>query len=478
MANIDVFSENLSDLTSPLVLGVTIHDGELEVPSFPALRDFARAAGVTGKPGEVHRVPSPHDFSASFVVFAGLGELSPEGAAKLTVFREAAGSVTRTINASDLAFSFPTANREEVMATLEGALLGAYRFDKYKAAKTTPLETVRIPAANALSDTEKSHLLSTAKAVCAVRDLVNTSPSELYPESMAATFKKAAKSLPVSFQKWDYDELKDQGFGGIVAVGKGSKRKPCLVKLTYEPQDAKAHVALVGKGITFDSGGYSLKPRTSMLSMKSDMTGAATMGWACLAAAEQGLPVKVTAWLCLAENLVSGNATRVDDVITMKSGKTVEVTNTDAEGRLVLADGLTMAVAENPDLVIDMATLTGAQTVAFGTRMAGLMGSRREVFLEAANACGEMAWTAPLPEYLLDNLKSEVADIANSASKREAGMLVAGIFLQQFVAGAPWVHVDIAGPGFNEGSAWGCTPKGGTGYGLRTLLTLMENLAQ
>lgn len=477
MTKIDVFSKDLPALSTPLVLAVTKEGKELQVPTFPALRDFARAAGVTGKLGEVNRVPSPHDFSAAFVVFVGVG--SPKNTAEtLQNFREAAGNVTRSVNSEELAFSFPTKNREEVLATVEGALLGAYRFGKYQSKPPKTLKTLCIPAHDALSDTERAQLQTTVKAVTRVRDLVNTSPSELYPESMAKAFQKASKNLPVSFEKWSYRDLKDQGFGGLVAVGKGSKRKPCLVKLTYAPEGAKAHVALVGKGITFDSGGYSLKPSTSMVTMKSDMTGAATMGAVCLAAAEMGLPVKVTAWLCLAENLVSGNASRVDDVITMKSGKTVEITNTDAEGRLVLADGLTMAVAQHPDLVIDMATLTGAQRIAFGTRMAGVMGCQKDRIRDASVAVGEPAWTAPLPEYLLEHLHSDVADIANSSSKREAGMLVAGIFLEQFVGDTPWAHIDIAGPGFNSGSAWGYTPKGGTGYGVRTLLRVIAEIGR
>ena len=477
MTNIDVFSKDLSALHTPLVLAVTKKGDELQVPTFPALRDFARAAGMTGKLGEVNRVPSPHDFSADFVVFAGVG--SPNTPADtLQNFREAAGNVTRSITSEELAFSLPTKNREEVLATLEGALLGAYRFAKYQSNPAKTLQTLYLPSGDALTETEYSQLQATIKAVTRVRDLVNTSPLELYPESMAQAFKKASKNLPVSFEKWDYHDLKDQGFGGLVAVGKGSKRKPCLVKLTYAPEGAKAHVALVGKGITFDSGGYSLKPSSSMLTMKSDMTGAATMGAVCLAAAEMRLPVTVTAWLCLAENLVSGNASRVDDVITMRSGKTVEITNTDAEGRLVLADGLTMATAQHPDLVIDMATLTGAQRIAFGTRIAGVMGCQKDRIRDASVKVGEPAWTAPLPDYLLEHLHSDVADIANSSSKREAGMLVAGIFLKQFVGDTPWAHIDIAGPGFNTGSAWGYTPKGGTGYGVRTLLEVIAEMGR
>ena len=336
---------------------------------------------------------------------------------------------------------------------------------------------MQIPDVNVPDPQRLKHLKKVVRAVYDVRDLVNTSPAELYPESLANWMESAASDLPIEVTRWHYKDLKKAGFGGIVAVGRGSKRKPTLVKMVYAPQDATAHVALVGKGITFDSGGYSLKPRTSMLTMKSDMTGAATMGNAVLVAARLKLPVKVTAWLACAENLVSGNATRVDDVITMKSGKTVEVTNTDAEGRLVLADGLTMATAEKPDLVIDMATLTGAQVVALGGRMAGVMGSAKAQYFLAAQLSGEMAWEMPLLPYLREDISSPVADIANSSKKREGGMILAGVFLREFVGDTPWAHVDVAGPGFNTGSAWGYTPKGGTGYGIRTLVRLFEDMS-
>lgn len=476
MQKIETNSQALPEIVLPLIIGVTRKNAEIEVPAFPHLSAYARSAGITGKLGEAVRTPTPGGFHAPYVIFAGLGDL-PGASFPLEKLREAGGNAGRALQDSACYLAFPSESPEWVEAGLEGLLLGAYRFDKYLTDKPQHLQTVQIPDVNVPDPQRLKHLKKVVRAVYDVRDLVNTSPAELYPESLADWMESAASDLPIEVTRWHYKDLKKAGFGGIVAVGRGSKRKPTLVKMVYAPQDAKAHVALVGKGITFDSGGYSLKPRTSMLTMKSDMTGAATMGNAVLLAARLKLPVKVTAWLACAENLVSGTATRVDDVITMKSGKTVEVTNTDAEGRLVLADGLTMATAEKPDLVIDMATLTGAQVVALGGRMAGVMGSAKAQYFLAAQLSGEMAWEMPLLPYLREDISSQVADIANSSKKREGGMILAGVFLREFVGDTPWAHIDIAGPGFNTGSAWGYTPKGGTGYGIRTLVRLFEDMS-
>lgn len=476
MSIIDTFSGSLSNCTYPLILGVgTDKDGNINIPTYPALADFARSAGVKGKAGEAWRAPTPHDFSAPYVIFAGLGDLYSDTCPTATL-REAVGAATRLAEAKEVALSLPARNREESAAIAEGALLGGYHFDKYLTQKKPHLERIllsdELPALDAYT---RNRVEVIAQTVADIRDLVNTSPSTLYPETLAKWMESAAQNLPVKVKVWNYAALKAEGFGGIVAVGRGSKRKPVLVKMTYEPAEYRAHIALVGKGITFDSGGYALKPPSSMVTMKADMTGAATMGNTVLAAARLQLPVKVTAWLASAENMVSGGATRNDDIIIMKDGTSVEVNNTDAEGRLVLADGITMALAQKPDLLVDMATLTGAQVVALGSRTAGVMGSAKDEYFAAAQRAGELAWPCPLPKHLGEDLKSEVADLRNSGTKREGGMPLAGLFLQHFTKDTYWAHVDIAGPGFNSGSAWGYTPKGGTGYGLRTLVDLLEN---
>jgi leucyl aminopeptidase len=276
----------------------------------------------------------------------------------------------------------------------------------------------------------------------------------------------------------DEKALKEAGYGGIVAVGQGSARPPRLVRIAYSHPAAVSTLAFVGKGITFDSGGLSLKPSASMDWMKSDMGGAGAVLGALLAVARLGLRVNAVGYLCLAENMPSGSAQRPSDVLTSFSGKTVEVLDTDAEGRLVLADGLARAGQDDPDLIVDVATLTGAQIVALGWRTAGVMANDDEVraqVVETATAYGEAAWGMPLPEELRKSLDSPVADVANVHPERVGGMLTAGIFLREFVPdGVRWAHIDMAGPGFNKGEPYGYTPKGGTGAATRTLIGLAE----
>jgi leucyl aminopeptidase len=321
-----------------------------------------------------------------------------------------------------------------------------------------------------------------ADAQAYARDLVNTPPNRLFPQSFADSVKEraASSSAKVGVKVLDEKALAKGGFGGIVGVGQGSANPPRIVQLTWAPARAKATIALVGKGITFDSGGLCIKPPASMLTMKSDMAGAAAVAAAVFAAAELAVPVAVTGYLCLAENMPSGTAQRPGDVVTMRDGTTVEIIDTDAEGRMVLGDGLCLASESKPDAVVDIATLTGAQMVALGARVAAIM-SNDDAFghtvRAAADGAGEAAWPMPLPADLRSQLDSGVADLAHKG-ERWGGMLTAGLFLKEFVGeGIPWAHIDIAGPSFNEGGAWGHTPKGGTGFGVATLLALAEGYA-
>ena len=310
-----------------------------------------------------------------------------------------------------------------------------------------------------------------------MRNLVNIPASDLTPvkfADIAEAYGKSEKSLSVRI--WDENELEKDGFGGILGVGQGSVNPPRLVRVEYKARGAKSTLALVGKGITFDSGGLSIKPAKSMETMKTDMTGAATVLETVVAASRLGVKTNLVAWLCLAENMPSGSATRPGDVLTMYSGRTVEVNNTDAEGRLVLGDGLARAVEEKPDAVIDVATLTGAQIVALGGRISGVMGTdeTRNEIIEAADAAGEDMWPMPLPDHLKSGFDSLVADTKNSGG-RGGGMLSAGLFLAEFVGDTPWAHIDIAGPSFNEEGPFGSTPKGGTGVAVQTLLAWIES---
>jgi leucyl aminopeptidase len=279
----------------------------------------------------------------------------------------------------------------------------------------------------------------------------------------------------------DEQALAEGGYGGILGVGAGSANPPRLVRIAYTSgRKARATVHLVGKGITFDSGGLSLKPAAAMEWMKSDMGGAAAVIATLRVVAQLKPAVNVVGWVPTAENMPSGQAIRPSDVLTMRGGRTVEVLNTDAEGRLILADAIVRASEEKPDYIIDVATLTGAQLIALGSHVYGVMGNDDELrteIVDSATSAGEQAWPMPLPQELRKSLDSEVADIANTGD-RYGGMLTAGVFLKEFVpAGVKWAHLDIAGPSYNQGEPHDYTPKGGTGVPIRTLVEFLERLA-
>ena len=338
--------------------------------------------------------------------------------------------------------------------------------------------------------------LVTVVATNLTRDLVNTPPGAKRPPVLAERVRALAEDAGLSVRIFDEDALSEGGFGGILGVGQGSSARPRLVELTYEPAPANGtqpepatttapapatttasgHVVLVGKGITFDTGGISLKPSASMNTMKSDMSGAAAVLGAMTTLAQLGVSAKVTGLLALAENMPGGDAIRVSDVLVQRGGTTVEVMNTDAEGRLVLADALAYGAESAPDLMIDLATLTGAQIVALGTQICGLMGTDDALIEEleqAASAAGERVWHLPLPQDYAEHLRSEVADLRNIGRPGQAGTLVAGLFLKEFTAGIPWAHLDIAGPAFSEDGDGFYTAKGGTGFGVRTLVRFL-----
>ncbi|GAA4290866.1 hypothetical protein GCM10023178_63770 [Actinomadura luteofluorescens] len=310
---------------------------------------------------------------------------------------------------------------------------------------------------------------------------MNTPPSHLSPEDFAGEAERVAAETGLAIEVLDEKALVEGGYGGIAGVGQGSVNPPRLVRLAYTHPEAGRTLALVGKGITFDSGGLSLKPTDAMDWMKSDMGGAAAVLGALAAIAELRPAVNVVGYLALAENMPSGTAQRPSDVLRIYGGKTVEVLNTDAEGRLVMADALVRAGEDSPDLIVDVATLTGAQLVALGTRTTGVMANDddvREKVVAAAGRAGEPSWGMPLPPELRKGLDSAVADIANISGERWGGMLVAGTFLKEFVPdGVKWAHLDIAGPAFHKGEPYGYTPKGGTGAAARTLVQIAEDVA-
>ncbi len=447
----------------------------------PAIRTALTAPGlgISGEIDAVHRIPSAGSAKAPVIATVGIGSIDATFDAE--TLRRAAGAAARQLTGvGSLALAFPAKDADLVAAVAEGALIGAYVFDRYRevpahARPATEIQIVTPAVKSSAARAAVQRAEVVGAAVHGVRDLVNTSPLDLFPAAFADAARAATKGTKIKVTVLEEKDLAAGGYGGLVAVGQGSTRPPRLVKLVWAPPRVKKSVALVGKGITFDSGGISIKPAKGMEAMKSDMAGAAAVLQTVLAAAALGLPVKVTGWLCLAENMPSGSAQRPSDVITQRGGKTVEVLNTDAEGRLVLADGLVAACEEKPDAVIDVATLTGAQLVALGPRVSAVMGTddMREAVVTAAAQSGEQFWPMPLPVELRAGLKSSVADLANIGD-RMGGMLTAGLFLQEFVGETPWAHLDIAGPAFNEGAAHGYTSVGGTGVAVRTLLSLIE----
>ena len=451
-----------------------------------SLAKTLQALGATGRAGELTKVATGGDgLAAPVVLAAGVGEDEP-GADGL---RRAAAAATRALRGrGTVVLSLPADDAERVAAAAEGALAGGYDFvdfrnsslDGRRPAVRRVVVTVperRVGAAAV----ERGRVLAESAAL--VRDLVNTPPGDLPPAVLAAHASEAAKELGLAVEVLDEKALARGAYGGILGVGRGSANPPRLTRIAYRPAGAAKHVALVGKGITFDSGGLSLKPPTSMETMKSDMAGAATVLGAVLAAARLELPVAVTAYLPSAENMPGGGATRPGDVLRMYGGKTVEVLNTDAEGRLVLADALGRAGEDSPDAIVDIATLTGAQVVALGKRTAGLMSNDdgfRQTVADCAAAAGEAVWPMPLPQELRDAIDSPVADLANVGplGARDGGMLLAGQFLKEFVPeDTPWAHLDIAGPSYHGGEPYGYTAKGGTAFGLRTLVAVVESFA-
>ncbi|MFD9444843.1 leucyl aminopeptidase [Streptomyces sp. NPDC060006] len=447
--------------------------------------------GASGGEGEVTKLPAPSGFKAPLVLAVGLGALpEKDDSFSAETLRRAAGVAARALaGTKKAAFALPVTDAADIGSIGEGVLLGAYSFDAYKETGKdgNGAKKGKAPLAEATllggKPRDKAFKAAVERATAVseelnrARDLINTPPNDLNPEAFAAVAQAAAKEHGIKVQVLDEKALAKGGYGGILGVGAGSASAPRLVKLSYTSSKAKKHLAFVGKGITYDSGGISLKPAGHNETMKCDMSGAAAVFSAVVAASRLGLEVNVTGWLALAENMPSGSATRPGDVLHMYSGKTVEVLNTDAEGRLVLADALAKASEEKPDAIVDVATLTGAMMLALGNRTFGIMANDdafRSAVHEAAEEVGEAAWPMPLPEHLKKGMDSPTADIANMG-ERYGGGLVAGLFLKEFVGeGITWAHLDIAGPAFNEQGPFGYTPKGGTGSAVRTLVRLAE----
>ncbi len=428
-------------------------------------------AGFTGKAGQSYSydtgLQSPHT-----VVALGLGK-NPSA----EVFRKAAGILGRKAK-KEAAVATTLALEGSAAPVVEGFLLSQYSYDRFKS-KPEPGRTDSLMLVGTGEGHDYEAGVVVAEAVRWARDLVNTPAREQAPRVFQGEVAAMADSAGLRLETHDVHSLEEGGFGGLLGVAAGSDRDPCLVELWHEPEGAETFVALVGKGITFDSGGLSIKPARAMETMKTDMSGAAAVVGAMQAIARLRLPVKVLGLAPLTDNMPGSRATKPGDVLTTRNGKTIEVLNTDAEGRLILADALAYAVEHGPDLMVDLATLTGACKVALGDTIAGVMGNDDSLIdriEKAGEQTGERVWRLPLPEEYRRQLDTPMADMKNIGG-RWGGALTAALLLAEFVGDVPWAHLDIAGP-----ARWTRNEhyqsKGGSGFGVRTLVELVADLAE
>ena len=449
---------------------------------------FAAARGFEGKAGQtltLPALPATDGAPGRLHIAVGLGDPS-----ELDVhsFRRAgaavAGAASRLERVASTVLDAATEHGIDraaaAQALAEGVHLASYRFTTYKSDPTpSRLEEVVIVGAGGAKIARSLELgAEVAAAVCLARDLVNEPGGEMTPAVFAEAAREVAEREELSIVVLDEDGIVERRLGGLLGVNRGSVQPPRFVELTYEPEKPRGSLALVGKGITFDSGGLSLKTADGMMAMKNDMGGAAAVLGAMSVLRAVGARSKVTAYLPLTDNMTGGDATRPGDVLRIRNGTTVEVLNTDAEGRLILADALSLASEAAPDAIVDVATLTGACIVGLGSTVAGLMGNHAgwiDTVRATADRVGERVWPLPLPEGYRSRIDSDVADLKNHASTRDGGAMVAGVFLREFVGkGIPWAHLDIAGPAW-AGTEEGEIVKGGTGFGVRLLAELARD---
>ncbi len=470
-----------------------------------ALSEAVRAERWKGKAGQIVSLATLGKLPARRIALIGVGASTPEAnaitghptatatipAAALRPFagraaRLALAHSARSVVLASAAEALVAHSAQAAQALTEGTLLGAYRFDKYLGEeRRTPAQLEKVGLAVATSAAAEPALTdaiargrSTATATMRARDLINEPAVEMTPRKMAEVATTWGRENNLTVEILGPAECRAQQMGLFLAVAQGSAEEPRFIHLGWTPGGAKKRVVLIGKGVTFDSGGHSLKPSDGMLDMKTDMSGAAAVLSVIAQVAAEKLPLEVHALAACTENMLSGTAYRLGDVFRSKGGKTVEINNTDAEGRLTLADAIAFARQLKPDQMFDFATLTGACMVGLGPHVAGVMtndDSLRQAWLAAARESGEEMWPLPLPERLLEQLKSEIADMKNTG-ERYGGALTAGLFLKEFVGETPWVHVDMAGPARSDKES-GHVGKGGTGFAVATMLTYLRALA-
>jgi leucyl aminopeptidase len=436
-----------------------------------------KAENATGRAGEIVSIPVRRN-GVDVVLLAGVGDESPRALRKA-----AAAAVRKAAGAKSLATSL-TLGRDggEVRAIAEALGLASYTFS-IDPAKPTLRRAKLVVDDPAKVRTDLARARVTTTAVSLARDLANTPSLTKSPSWLAEQAREVATAGGVTVTLRDAAQLQDEGFGGITAVGQGSENPPRLVEMAWAPEGAPLHVVLVGKGITFDSGGLSLKPAEPMAGMKTDMAGGAAVIATMAALAELKIAVKVTGLVPMAENMPGAAALRPGDVVRHYDGRTDEVLNTDAEGRVVLADALGYAVSQlRPDVVVDIATLTGAASVGLGKRHGALYSTSpqlRDALVRAADTGGERLWPLPLAADYRDSLDSDIADLRNIGNPRlkyNGGSIVAALFLREFVGSTPWAHLDVAGPARSDGDEDEVT-KGATGFGVRTFLRWLEELS-
>jgi leucyl aminopeptidase len=483
VAAADPTSSGATAVAVPVVDGAVRDAGKIEAALGVDLAAHLERESFKGEPGDVLALPAYGRLGETQnVLLVGLGKAAGATAAS---FRKAGASLVRKAgkNASVFALVTAQATAAELAAFAEGALLASYAFTEHKSepkpATLTRLDlAVRKPSPKLDAALERAR--HRAAATFLVRDLANAPSLDKTPAWLAKQAVTVGRKAGLEVSVLEPPALVDGGFGGILAVGSGSERPPRLIRLDYKPAGkARARVLLVGKGITFDTGGLSIKPNDGMAAMKTDMAGGAAVIATLAALPALGLPVRVTGLVPAAENMPSGSAVRPGDVIRHYDGRTVEVLNTDAEGRLVLADALAYGIEQlDPDYVVDLATLTGAIGIALGKRIAGLFANDdglARALLDAADVAGERFWRMPLVDDYRADLDSPVADLKNIGGKFGGGSITAALFLREFVAGRRWAHLDIASSARSDSDEDEIS-KGATGFGVRTLLTWLESL--
>jgi leucyl aminopeptidase len=437
-----------------------------------------------GETGNVAVIPTCGRVAAERIVVVGLGPQSDITAARIRAASGVAVQAVRRLGLAECASALAGTTglpEHAVECVVEGALLGNYRFDQYREPKEHPLREMSIICLPSLDEKTGAARIERTKVICRwvhyARDLVSHPGNVATPAYLAARALEVAGRFALQAQVLDRTTMEELGMGGVVGVGKGGREAPCFVVLKYQgPQAPRRPTVLVGKGVTFDTGGISLKPRESMERMKDDMAGAATVLAVIAAAAELALPVHLVVLLPLAENMPDGAAYKPGDILRTLAGKTVEIVNTDAEGRLLLADALAYAVRLKPAAIVDLATLTGACMVALGTVASGVMGNDRKLLQRlsaAGEATGERLWELPVWDDYGEAMKSDIADLKNSGGPH-GGAVTAGWFLKQFVGTTSWAHIDIAGTAWEEKGVPIC-PKGATGVGVRLLLRYLQS---